>query len=247
MFSLKTLTMVLPLLPALVLADPVAEPRPRQRGRQHVPPTQQRHRTGHGKYTGTNQVPGAGKSSGRGEVSLNSNDHDTTRFSKKVFYDDFNGPASTAPNPTLWKAIDGIGYPGGPANWGTWEVETYSSDPTYVKLDGEGHLLLTPLKDADTGNWTSARLETVEQGFTAAKGGAMKVEARIKAPGPSSEQALGYWPAFWMVGAGLRENPMDWPGVGEIDIMEIANGANNSGHGLHCVRPFLIHARPRAP
>ena len=58
----------------------------------------------------------------------------------------------------------------------------------------------------------------------------MEVSASIKQPNPSS--GVGYWPAFWMLGAGFRSSgagtsgTMDcsnWPSAGEIDIMEDVN------------------------
>jgi len=49
--------------------------------------------------------------------------------------------------------------PGGAANWGTGEVESMTSDPANVSLDGAGNLRITPLRSA-SGAWTSARIET---------------------------------------------------------------------------------------
>ena len=42
----------------------------------------------------------------------------------QVFVDDFNGAAGTGVNTANWQYATGTGYPGGPANWGTGEIET---------------------------------------------------------------------------------------------------------------------------
>ncbi len=34
--------------------------------------------------------------------------------------------------------------------------------------------------------------------------------------------AAKYWPGFWMLGAPYRGNWWNWPGVGELDIPDIA-------------------------
>jgi hypothetical protein len=44
-------------------------------------------------------------------------------------------------------------------NCGTGEVESMTSDPANVSLDGAGNLRITPLRSA-SGAWTSARIET---------------------------------------------------------------------------------------
>ncbi len=42
------------------------------------------------------------------------------------------------------------------------------------------------------------------------------------------------WPAFWMMGSAFRDNIQLWPSVGEIDILETANGVNTVYHTVHC-------------
>jgi beta-glucanase (GH16 family) len=77
--------------------------------------------------------------------------------------------------------------------------------------------------------------------FAARAGGEMKVTASIKQPAPA--HGLGYWPAFWMLGAGFRArsagtsgimNCQKWPSVGEIDIMEDVNALSDQAGTLHC-------------
>ena len=60
------------------------------------------------------------------------------------------------------------------------------------------------------------------------------MEARIKLPDVNSTNGLGYWSTFWMLGAPYRGNYWNWPGIGEIDIMENVNGLNRWWGVLHC-------------
>ncbi|GGU54125.1 family 16 glycosylhydrolase [Lentzea flava] len=98
--------------------------------------------------------------------------------------DDFTGPNNSAPNANNWIVDTGHGYPGGPGNWGTGEIQRYTNDRANLRLDGTG--------------------------------------------------ALGYWPAFWALGAPYRGNYWNWPSIGEFDIMENVNGINSVWGVLHC-------------
>ena len=69
-----------------------------------------------------------------------------------------------------------------------------------VSLDGAGNLRITPLRDG-AGNWTSARIETNRQDFKPPAGGVLRIEGRIQMPNVTGAAALGYWPAFWALGA----------------------------------------------
>ncbi|MFD4554483.1 glycoside hydrolase family 16 protein [Streptomyces sp. NPDC058469] len=151
----------------------------------------------------------------------------------QVFLDDFNGSAGTGVSTTNWQYDTGTSYPGGAANWGTGEVETMTSSTNNVALDGNGNLLITPRRDA-SGNWTSGRIETNRTDFQPPAGGKLRVEARIQLPNVTGSSALGYWPAFWMLGAPYRGNYQNWPGVGELDIMENVQGLNTDWSTVHC-------------
>ena len=150
--------------------------------------------------------------------------------------DDFNGPAGKHLSPGKWIYDIGTSYGcvGCPDHWGTFEIETMTDSPDNVSLDGEGNLLITPIRDPD-GHWTSGRIETRKVDFTAGDHGILRVEAAIHLPqtgfGP---EATGYWPAFWMLGAPFRGAFLNWPGIGEIDIMESINGRPSSFAVLHC-------------
>ncbi|WP_369250497.1 glycoside hydrolase family 16 protein [Streptomyces sp. R41] len=151
----------------------------------------------------------------------------------QVFLDDFNGAAGSGVNTANWQYTTGTSYPGGPANFGTGEVETMTSSTNNVSLDGAGNLRITPRRDA-SGNWTSGRVETVRTDFQPPAGGKLRVEARLQMPNVTGAAAKGYWPAFWMLGAPFRGNYWNWPGIGELDIMENVQGLNTEWATMHC-------------
>jgi hypothetical protein len=150
--------------------------------------------------------------------------------------DDFNGAAEKPVEPGKWIYDIGTGYgcAGCPSNWGTFEIESMTDSPQNVSFDGEGNLLITPVKQAD-GTWTSGRIETRKTDFAAGDHGILRVQGSIQLPqtgvGPA---AAGYWPAFWMLGDGFRGNYLNWPGIGEIDVMENINGRPTAFSTLHC-------------
>ncbi|MGW0705348.1 glycoside hydrolase family 16 protein [Streptomyces sp. NPDC002643] len=151
----------------------------------------------------------------------------------QVFVDDFDGTAGTGVNTSNWQYATGTSYPGGPANWGTGEVETMTNSTSNVSLDGNGNLRITPLRDS-AGNWTSGRIETNRTDFQPPAGGKLRVEGRIQMPNVTGTAAEGYWPAFWMLGAPYRGNYQNWPSVGELDIMENVQGLNRVWATMHC-------------
>ena len=151
----------------------------------------------------------------------------------QVFVDDFNGSAGTGVNTSNWQYATGTSYPGGPANWGTGEVETMTNSTSNVSLDGNGNLRITPLRDS-AGRWTSGRIETNRTDFQPPAGGKLRVEARLQMPNVTGVPAEGYWPAFWMLGAPYRGNYQNWPSVGELDIMENVHGRNQVWATMHC-------------
>ncbi|MEU1802295.1 glycoside hydrolase family 16 protein [Streptomyces sp. NPDC019937] len=147
--------------------------------------------------------------------------------------DDFKGAANTLPSAANWQIDTGHNYPGGPGNWGTGEIQSYTGSTSNLSLDGSGNLRITPLRDG-AGNWTSARIETKRADFKAPAGGVLRMEGRIQMPNVTGDAALGYWPAFWALGSPYRGNYQNWPGIGEFDIMENVNGLNSVWGTLHC-------------
>ena len=152
-----------------------------------------------------------------------------------VWSDEFNGPAGTGVDQAQWIYDTGTGYgcAGCPPNWGTGEIETMSSSTDNVYQDGNGHLAIKPIRNSE-GNWTSGRIETQRTDFEPPPNGSLAVEASIQQPNVSGDAAAGYWPAFWMLGSPFRSNYLNWPSIGEVDIMEDVNGLSSEFATLHC-------------
>ncbi|MFF5225472.1 carbohydrate-binding protein [Dactylosporangium sp. NPDC000521] len=147
--------------------------------------------------------------------------------------DDFTGSAGTLPSSTNWLYTTGTQYPNGPANFGTGEIQSYTTSTQNLALDGSGNLKITPIRSG-SGQWTSARIETRRTNFKAPSGGVMRIEGRLQMPNVTGAAAAGYWPAFWALGSPYRGNYWNWPGIGELDIMENVNGVNQVWGTLHC-------------
>ncbi|GGO66393.1 glycoside hydrolase family 16 protein [Nonomuraea cavernae] len=150
-----------------------------------------------------------------------------------VWSDDFNGASGSAPSSANWIVDTGHSYPGGPANWGTGEIQNYTANSANLGLDGSGNLRITPQRSS-SGEWTSARIETRRGDFKPADGRILRIEGRVQMPNVTGDAALGYWPAFWALGSPYRGNYWNWPAIGEFDIMENVNGLNSVWAVLHC-------------
>ncbi|UXA20215.1 glycoside hydrolase family 16 protein [Mycobacterium sp. SMC-4] len=134
-----------------------------------------------------------------------------------VFFDDFDGPAGSAPSPQ-WR------YDLGGGGWGNDEMQIYTDSPANVSLDGSGHLAITARADA-ANRITSARIttrNTVEFTFG-------RAEARIALPA-----GRGLHPAFWLLGSDADR--VGWPAAGEIDVIETLNDATEYHTGVHAPR-----------
>ena len=89
------------------------------------------------------------------------------------------------------------------------ELQRYVDSSNQTLQVQDGVLRLTAMSDHH-GAIVSARVSTFGL-FSFTYG---VVEARMRVP-----YAKGFWPAFWMLGANVRD--VGWPGCGEIDIMEV--------------------------
>lgn len=135
--------------------------------------------------------------------------------------DEFDSPAISNLNWT-YELGDGTAY-GLPPGWGNDELQIYTNlaDNSFIEEDADGisALVISALEDGN-GGYTSAKLTT--QGLQSFRFG--RIEARIKLP-----TAQGMWPAFWMLGDNITD--IDWPGCGEIDILELVGKEPNTIHG----------------
>ncbi|WP_030768569.1 MULTISPECIES: acyltransferase family protein [unclassified Streptomyces] len=151
----------------------------------------------------------------------------------RLLRDDFDGPAGAPPSAATWIHDMGTCYPGCPApRWGTGEIETMTDSTDNVRLDGRGALEIVPTYKE--GRWSSGRIETRRSDFAPPPGGILRIEASIALPDVTGEEAAGYWPAFWTLGAPLRDGYTGWPGVGELDVMESVNGRDTVFGTMHC-------------
>jgi hypothetical protein len=149
-----------------------------------------------------------------------------------MFRDDFNGAAGSRLNGSDWLYDIGTSYSGGAPNWGTGEIESATDSTANVYQDGAGHMVIKPILDG-SGHWTSGRVETQRTDFGAPAGGQLEISASLKQPDP--EHGLGYWPAFWAMGADARPvGATNWPSIGELDIMEDVNALSQHSTTFHC-------------
>jgi beta-glucanase (GH16 family) len=147
-----------------------------------------------------------------------------------TFSDNFDGASGAGLSTSKYRYDTGPG-----SKFGTGEIETMTGSTRNVFHDGNGHLVLRALhsgNDAGSG-WTSGRFETQSASFGAAKGGKVRMQASIEQPTVNKSNGAGYWPAFWMLGNGLR-NGGTWPSIGEVDILEDVNGRSSVFGTLHC-------------
>jgi len=111
---------------------------------------------------------------------------------------------------------DGTAY-GLPAGWGNDEIQLYTdaNENSFIEKDVEDvSALVIAVTEDSPGNYLSGKLTT--QGLQRFRYG--KIDARIKLP-----TGQGMWPAFWLLGENKTE--INWPGCGEIDIVELVGNA----------------------
>ena len=106
---------------------------------------------------------------------------------------------------------DGTDY-GLPVGWGNDEKQIYTANienSSIIDDEGVSALAITAIED-NAGGYTSAKLTT--QNLFSIRFG--RIEIRAKMP-----KGQGFLPAIWMLGD--NKDQIDWPGCGEIDIVEV--------------------------
>lgn len=138
-----------------------------------------------------------------------------------IWSEEFNEPTISNLN-WVYELGDGTDY-GLPPGWGNAEKQLYTNaaENSFIETDADNvSALVISANEESDGSYSSAKLST--QGLQSFRYG--RIEARIKLP-----VAQGMWPAFWMLGDNITE--VDWPGCGEIDIMELVGFAPSTIHG----------------
>jgi beta-glucanase (GH16 family) len=139
----------------------------------------------------------------------------------KDWQDNFGGTSGTSPNTANWQIINND-------NNANHEAEVYTSSEANVQLSGGSTLQLVPFWNGN--QWTSGRIES-NFVFTPAEGRITIAEALIRFGDDPNKQ--GIWPAFWLLGESLRYGT-PWPACGEIDVLEMVNGALTGYGTVHC-------------
>lgn len=139
----------------------------------------------------------------------------------QVFLDNFGGVRGTAPSARNW--LYDIG-----TDWGNNQVEHDTNSTRNIYLDGHGDLVIQANRAG--GKWTSGRIESTRDDFIAPPGGKLEMTASVEQP--DVPDAIGYWPAFWALGAPIRTGGQ-WPWVGELDMFEDVNGLDQAYQTLH--------------
>jgi len=127
---------------------------------------------------------------------------------KLIWHDEFEAKDGSAIDSSKW--TNDVGGSG----WGNHELQYYTDRLTNVS-QSQGMLVIKALKEQYSGSdkvsreYTSARV-TTRKSLNVTYG---RFESRIKLP-----HGQGIWPAFWLLGQGIKE--VGWPSCGEIDIME---------------------------
>ena len=134
--------------------------------------------------------------------------------------DDFNGETI---NKEYWTFEVGNGHEEGIPGWGNNELQYYT-DGDNARVE-DGNLIITVKEEPRSDqygsyNYTSTRMITKDKVNIQYD----RIEIRAKLP-----EGQGLWPAFWMLGSDIENNP--WPGCGEIDMMEFIAGQVDTVHG----------------
>jgi beta-glucanase (GH16 family) len=139
-----------------------------------------------------------------------------------IWWDEFDG---TELDRDYWKVMTGGD------GWGNNEEQVYVDSPTNVEVS-DSNLIITATRGADN-VYTSGRVMTKGAwypGMTLPNGKVPK-KIRFESVITLPEAGQGIWPAFWAYPDVLKYG--DFPGSGEIDIMELINAQEKLTQGLH--------------
>ncbi|MGP3777799.1 family 16 glycosylhydrolase [Halanaerobium saccharolyticum] len=134
--------------------------------------------------------------------------------------DDFDGEEV---NEDYWTYEVGNGHKQGIPGWGNNELQYYTEgENAHVE---DSNLVITVREEQRSDqygeyDYTSTRMITQDK--VNMKYGRVEIRAKLS-------EGQGLWPAFWMLGSDITENP--WPGSGEIDMMEFIAGQTDEVHG----------------
>lgn len=140
-----------------------------------------------------------------------------------LWQDEFNETSVDLAN-WSYELGDGSDY-GLPPGWGNNEKQNYTDavENASIQQDGEVSALVITAREEGNGVYTSAKLTT--QNLQTFRFGKIQVRAKM----PSGQ---GLWPAVWMLGN--NQSLIDWPGCGEIDILEVLGHQTNTRYStLH--------------
>ncbi|TPX17524.1 uncharacterized protein E0L32_003167 [Thyridium curvatum] len=143
-----------------------------------------------------------------------------------LWQDPFNGAGGSQPDTGTWNYITGLHVNN--------ELQEYTTSSRNLQLSGGSTVQLVPWHDSSnpTQGWTSARIES-KYTFTPDAGRITMAEAQIRFGDNPTNRKKGMWPAFWMLGDSIRHGT-GWPACGEVDILEMVNGALTGYGTVHC-------------
>ena len=124
-----------------------------------------------------------------------------------VWSDEFDGANGALPDPDKWVLEEF-------ADATDDEKQCYTGRSGNAHTDGQGYLVISAIEEAGNcaDGWyrfvTSARLTT--RGLHSWEHARFEIRAKMPT-------GVGTWPAFWALG---EEDGVEWPEVGEIDVLE---------------------------
>ena len=149
-----------------------------------------------------------------------------------AFDDEFNQAVGTQPNTSVWSAYLPTDPNNGAVNYtNTTATLSVVNDPSAT----DGRALAMTIIPQKNGTFDSSEISTqVDPIGDSLEYG--EVSARIKMP--STTNAAGIWPAFWMLGNNIstpeNQNTTQWPEAGEINIVENKGSTPGQAQGsLH--------------